>query len=340
MRTAQDKIVQHLNEAHATELALVNTLTAHISMTPHGTYRNGLEKHLRETRQHAENCERRLGELGQGKNVVQAGVGAVQSVVGQVLSLTKGPIDLVRGPSGEEKLLKNAKDEAATEALEVATYTALQRLARLAGDEKTEKLATEHLAQDQRMLDNLLKEIPKLTTAAYNAEVKGEPTYDPTETGAADAVKVAGAAAKSTAQKANRRARTTARQARKVPGVAQAEGQAKGAVADAGDLAIANYDKLNASDIVSKLNGLSQIDLAKVDSYERKHENRATVTNKIESLRGNEPFPGYDELSVDEVRTALEGADEDRVKKVREYERSHKERAGVLEATERELQNA
>jgi hypothetical protein len=52
-----------------------------------------------------------------------------------------------------------------------------------------------------------------------------------------------------------------------VPGVAQAEGQIKGAVASEGDLAIARYDTLTAEEIAGRLAELSQIDLAKIDSY-------------------------------------------------------------------------
>ena len=128
--------------------------------------------------------------------------------------------------------------------------------------------------------------------------------------------------------------------ARKVPGVAQAEGQVKGAVASQSDLAISGYDKLTAEEIVARLSGLSQIELAKVDSYERKHENRTTVLDRISSLRGDEPWPGYDELTVSELETALGKADDDRVKSVRTYERAHKARAGVLSATEREPASA
>lgn len=47
------------------------------------------------------------------------------------------PYRLVRGTGGEEKVLKNAKDACASEALEIATYTALERLAHFAGDERT-----------------------------------------------------------------------------------------------------------------------------------------------------------------------------------------------------------
>ena len=43
---------------------------------------------------------------------------------------------------------------------------------------------------------------------------------------------------------------------------------------------------------------------------------------------------------MDEVRAALSEADETRIKAVRTYERKHKNRAGVLQATERQLSNA
>ena len=159
----EQKIVQYLNEAHGAELALVRQLQAQIAMTPRGQYRDGLETHLQETRRHAERLEGRLAELGQGNNPLQVGLGALESLVGQALALTKTPLDLVRGTGGEEKVLKNAKDSCAAEALEIATYTALARLARTAGDAKTERLAESVLGDEQRMLDRLLKEIPRLT---------------------------------------------------------------------------------------------------------------------------------------------------------------------------------
>ena len=124
------------------------------------------------------------------------------------------------------------------------------------------------------------------------------------------------------------------------PGVARAEGTVKGAVASESDLAIASYDSLSADEIVGRLAELSQIDLAKVNAYERKNQNRSTVTSRIDSLQGDEPWPGYDELRVDEVRAVLSEGDETRVKAVRSYERKHKNRAGVLQATERQAATA
>ena len=106
------------------------------------------------------------------------------------------------------------------------------------------------------------------------------------------------------------------------------------------DLAIARYDSLTAEEVVSKLPELSQIDLAKVDSYERKNQNRTTVLSRISALRGREPWPGYDELTVTENAAVLDEGEEQRAKDVLTYERAHKNRAGVITSAERETANA
>ena len=99
------------------------------------------------------------------------------------------------------------------------------------------------------------------------------------------------------------------------------------------DFPISDYDELTAAEITSKLGSLSQVDLAKVDAYERKNANRSTVTDRITSLRTEEPWPGYDEQTVVEIRETLAAGDEALARKVHDYERHHKERQGVLHAT-------
>jgi ferritin-like metal-binding protein YciE len=309
-------------------------------MTPRGSYRSILESHLRETREHASRVASRLEELGESSNPVKAMIGFWESVIGQTLALSKAPLDLLRGSGGEEKVLKNAKDACATEALEIATYTAIERLARSVGDQKTATLAASIRAQEKQMLDRVMREIPELTEAVVRAEVKGKPSYDVTTTGAADAAREVGEAAKKASRKTTAATKRSARQTRKVPGVAQAEGRLKGAVAAEEDLAIARYDAMTAEEIIARLSELSQIELAKIDSYERKNQNRATVLARITSLRGDEPWPGYDELTADEVRAVLAEGDEDRAHQTRSYERAHKNRATVLQVTEREHSNA
>ena len=92
-------------------------------------------------------------------------------------------------------------------------------------------------------------------------------------------------AARDIGERARGAAGAAHRQTRRVPGAETVEGEIKGAVASNGQLPIANYDKLSAKDIEKRLARLSKTDLGKVDAYERKHKNRATVLKKIESLR-------------------------------------------------------
>jgi ferritin-like metal-binding protein YciE len=362
MKASEQKVAQYLVEARASEDALVRVLQSQVAMTPTGSYRSALDKHLDETRRHSARIADRLKEIKAGSNPILSVVGFWEEVAGQALAFGKTPLDLLRGTGGEEKVLKNAKDAAATEALEIATYTALERVARSVGDEKTAKLAAEILAEEERMLTRILREIPKLADAVVGADVRGHGSYDVSTTGAGQVVRAAGAEAKSTVRETEATAKRTirgaqadaktaarkttattkrnARNARKVPGVAQAEGQIKGAIAGETDLAIANYDSLTAEEIISRLPSLSQIDLAKIDSYERKNQDRATVLSRVTALRGDEPWPGYDELTVAEVQAVLAEGDDERVKQARSYERSHKNRAGVMNAAERDLSNA
>jgi hypothetical protein len=125
--------------------------------------------------------------------------------------------------------------------------------------------------------------------------------------------------------------------ARKIPGVAGAEGAITGALATEQDLPIAGYDKQTAEDIASRLNGFTQRELRMIDAYERKRENRATITDKIAKLTGEEPWSGYDEQSVDAIASALDDTDALTAREVRAYEREHKARAGVIENAEKRI---
>ena len=100
------------------------------------------------------------------------------------------------------------------------------------------------------------------------------------------------------------------------------------------------YDSLTAAEIVEKLPGFSQQDLREVGIYEQAHQARQTILQRIESLRGVEPMPGYDQLTVPEVQAQLTAGDEALATSVRDYERSHKKRDGVLNAAQAHLDKA
>jgi ferritin-like metal-binding protein YciE len=255
LASARALVAQQLSDAHAMETALVTTLQAHVAMTPRGAYRELLEIHLDETREHARAIERRLGELGDGTSVVAAAVGLVQTVVGQVLALSKGPIDALRGASEEEKLLKNARDECATEALEIATYDALETIARAVGDQKTVALAERHRAAEERMLEGLRGEIPGLADATVRERV-----------GRSDGVGVG---------------RTDGGGGRRDVG---GRGDDDGDRGDSGELPIAGYDTLSAGQVIKRLPRLSGPELRRVADYERAHRARSTVLARVEQL--------------------------------------------------------
>jgi hypothetical protein len=125
--------------------------------------------------------------------------------------------------------------------------------------------------------------------------------------------------------------------ARQIPGVAAAEGAVAGALASEEDLPIADYDKQSAEAIASRLKGFSQRELRTIDAYERKRENRATITDRVAKLLGRQPWAGYDEQDVDAVTSKLNSVDSDTAREVKRYERDHKNRAGVLQAADQRL---
>ena len=64
------------------------------------------------------------------------------------------------------------------------------------------------------------------------------------------------------------------------------------------------------------------------------------MTARIRTLRAASRGPATTTQTAEEIRTALGKASDEDAKAVREYERAHKDRAGVLEAAERELATA
>jgi len=74
-------------------------------------------------------------------------------------------------------------------------------------------------------------------------------------------------------------------QARRVPGVSEAEGAAGGAAASDTDLPIPDYDTRTVQEINQRLSSLSPEDLSKIDAYEARTKNRKTVRNRISALR-------------------------------------------------------
>jgi ferritin-like metal-binding protein YciE len=165
------KLVQFLGEAHAKEKELETALQAHIAMTSRAPYKKRLQQHLRETKDHARQLERRVKQLGGGPGAVQALQEAATTAVGKAVAAAKGPVDTLRGVGEQEQMLKNAKQEYSEEAKEIATYRSIQAFAEKVGDRETAKLARGILREEERMASFLERQITALTNAVVQAEV-------------------------------------------------------------------------------------------------------------------------------------------------------------------------
>ena len=98
---------------------------------------------------------------------------------------------------------------------------------------------------------------------------------------------------------------------------------------------VPGYDSLKTKEVIASLSGRSQVELAEIERYEHTHQDRASVFDKLRWLRQDEPLPGYDSLSSEEVVAALEGADLAALKRVRGYERKFHARREVLDEVDR-----
>jgi ferritin-like metal-binding protein YciE len=173
------KVVQYLNDAYATERRLELALQAHIAMTPRADYKKRLREHLKETKAHARSVERRIKALGgeaesvsvPGPEVVAKGARSAKAAVQKATAAAQGPLHAVRATGQQERMLKNARTEYQDEAEEIATYRAIEALAKAVGDKETAKLARDIAREEKKMADFLVGVIDQLALDVVHDEV-------------------------------------------------------------------------------------------------------------------------------------------------------------------------
>jgi hypothetical protein len=147
-------------------------------MTTKDAYRKRLQDHLKETKSHARQVERRIKQLGGKAEAGPSGPGALTPVAGTATSLAskavaaaQGPLHALRGTGGSEKMWKNARTELTDEFHEIGQYTAIEALAESVGDKETAKLAKSIRREEERMANFLQKQIPQLVKAVAREEI-------------------------------------------------------------------------------------------------------------------------------------------------------------------------
>src|SRR5204863_9943478 len=136
----EQQLVKHIDEAVAMENSVLRMLDGMIETTDDPEIKQTLQRHKAETEAHRTRMQKRLEAHGESPSVVrEAG--------GMLGALMKGVVDMARG----EKAGRNARDGYATEAMEIASYQLLERIAQKAGDEETAEAARLNREDEEKM---------------------------------------------------------------------------------------------------------------------------------------------------------------------------------------------
>ncbi|HWH09505.1 MAG TPA: ferritin-like domain-containing protein [Solirubrobacteraceae bacterium] len=285
MSRSARKIVQYLNEAYAAEIVQRRAFQAQIATAAPGRYRMALERHLKETVRHAERLAERLAELGESRGPLQVGIGTAATLASQLVNIGRAPFGLVRAPAAEERVLHGARDLCAAEAAEIATYAAIERLARDADDRRTAKLAAWIRADEEAMLKRLLTEIPGLTHAVALASFDVVPPKAITRTAGTGRDNAGNGSSPVARDPLDPHA--TDRPVHR-PGGAAAESSVvvrrarSSASSPAAGEPWAGYDRLSAVEIIAALDGASAARVKRARAYERAGKRRSTVIQATE----------------------------------------------------------
>jgi ferritin-like metal-binding protein YciE len=173
------KLIQYLNEAYGKEKELETALQAHIAVTTKAPYKKRLQQHLKETKGHAREVQRRIKQLG-GKaeagaintpEVLADATAGITAVASKAVAAAQGPLHALRGTGEAEKMLKNARTEYHNEFEEIGFYTTIEAFADQVGDKETAQLARGIRREEERMAKFLERQIEQLAKAVAREEV-------------------------------------------------------------------------------------------------------------------------------------------------------------------------
>lgn len=134
----------YLRDAHAMERNVLQMLNSMIQTTTDEEITGILQHHKDETEQQIQRLESSLEARGTDTSTLKD-AGAVTGAI------FKGMADAVRS----DKAGKNARDGYVTEALEIASYQLLERLANQAGDSQAAEVARTNRSEEEAMRDKI-----------------------------------------------------------------------------------------------------------------------------------------------------------------------------------------
>jgi hypothetical protein len=346
MTVTTDALLPALEDAREAHAAVIDRFRSDMTVTPAGPYRQVLERHVTDTQDQIDRIEHHVREIRPSRPLRDT-VETVRSLARGAVRTTRLPLEIgaliatgmLRGryPASERRLLKNAEDEYAMTARALAASRAGESIAEQANDQAASDLLGALRRRDEELLETLQNSLTEHAQAVVAAAHVGRTAPDggglpsaATRTLLTAFDRVRDAARTATQQTV----RTTEGAARQMPRATRMAEELQGAVTRAEDLPISGYDQLRVTEITQQLPNLSQTDLTVIDGYERAHANRPGVLNAIERLRGNEPWPGYDAMSPDQISARLQTTEPALARQVRDYEQRHQQRETIINAAE------
>jgi hypothetical protein len=333
-------LLGYLRQARASEHLLAGLLATAAAGAPE-RHQDMVTEQATQARQRTHDLDARLAALAH-PGPLSTAAAAVRELTGDTIGISAAALGatlgLLRRDPVEPTLLDRTSDLAAAAAYAHNCHRALAEAARTLDDTTTADLASTCHDETRTLLDQLDDAVPALVTAAL-ATTGGRSSYRAAVATATAQVRGAAGNLYADADHAQHELRDAVtdllRRARRAPGVTQAEttlGELTAVAAAPEDLPIAEYRNLTVTQIIDRLPALTQAQLATLHDFETAHANRSKVLNKIQALREDEPWPGYDTMTVKEIRNRLSDADPAIARAARDYERRHQDRADLLGA--------
>jgi hypothetical protein len=328
----------YLRQARAAEHLVAGLLATAAAGAPE-QHRDMVTEQANRARQRSHDLDARFAVLAH-PGPLSTAAAAVRELAGDTVGISAvalgATLGLLRRDPIEPTLLERTSDIASAAAYAHTCHRALAEAARILDDTTTADLASTCHDETRTLLEQFDDAVPALVTAAL-ATTGGRSSYRAAVATATAQVRGAAGNLYADADHAQHELRDAVtdllRRARRVPGVTRAEttvGELAAVAAAPEDLPIANYQDLTVSQVIERLPALTQAQLATVHGFETAHANRSRVLTKIQSLREDEPWPGYDAMTVKEIRNRLADAGPAVARTAREYERRHQNRADIL----------
>ncbi|MBA4863249.1 hypothetical protein H1V43_18040 [Streptomyces sp. PSKA54] len=343
MTVTTDVLIPALEDAREAQAAVVDRFRSDMALTPEGPHRQVLERHVADAQDHINRIDHHVSEI-RPRSPLRFAAGTVRTIAKGTVRTTTLPLEIGASIAGrtlrgrheadERRLLKNAEDEYAITARALATCRAGESIAAEADDEEAARLLASLRRQDEKLLDALKDSVAEHARAVATADGGRSTEPDGGLAGATTrVVRTAVGRVRDAAQAGGRQtARTATGALREMPGVSRMTKEVQGAAAREEDLPIPGYGQLTVADITQRLRTLPQRDLTVVEGYERAHANRAGVLSAVERLRGDEPWPDYDTMNLDQIHRRLRTADPALALETLDYERRHRQRKSVINA--------